>query len=154
MPFKITKNLELKMEIQPGLTTQLSQLKYFPFLRSKLFVKNYSFYWIAALIYCLFFILSLFTFNKATDETIYHYPNILNFYNNGLSAIFNSHYSSANTPLPYYLVALIGKIIGPGIVQARIFTGIISFSSFILASRLLKRKATPQYTALIILFFP
>lgn len=88
------------------------------------------------------------------DESEFHYPNVLNFYNNGLSATFNAKYSAANTPLPYIIVAGLAHLTGPGLVPARIITGIISFLTVLLAMRLLKRHGAAPYSSFVILFYP
>jgi hypothetical protein len=110
----------------------------------------------AALVFIVFFGLSL---GKAgiiadSDEALFHFPNVENFYQHGLSAMFNDKYSAANTPLPYILVAIIGKIFGPSLLSARIITAIFSLAAFYFSIRILKLIGTPVYYALGILFYP
>lgn len=107
-------------------------------------------------IFIVFFVLSL---KKASviadsDEVLFHYPNVVNFYENGLSAMFNSKYSAANTPLPYILVAFLGKLFTPSLLLARILTCIVSLSTFYFICRIIKLSGVPAYYALVIFFYP
>jgi hypothetical protein len=90
----------------------------------------------------------------AMDETLFHYPNVLNFYTNGLGAAFNKSYSAANTPLPYIIVAWVSKLFGPGIILARIVTAFFSFLAFLLGLKILMRLNVPAFYSLILLFYP
>lgn len=107
------------------------------------------------LIFVFFFLLSLSKISSFTlDETVFHYPNVLNFYENGVGAIFNTKYSAANTPLPYIIIAVIAKVTGPSLLLARIVTGIVSLFAFFFATRLLKALGSSNYSFFVILFFP
>src|SRR5262249_2083677 len=88
------------------------------------------------------------------DETVFHYPNAINFYENGFDAIFNARYSAANTPLPYMIVAAIAKITGPGLVVARVVTAVFSFCAFVIAVRLLKKHGADSHSYFVLLFYP
>ncbi|MEO5593841.1 MAG: hypothetical protein ABIR15_13145 [Chitinophagaceae bacterium] len=90
----------------------------------------------------------------AMDETVFHYPNVLNFYKNGLAATFNKEYSAANTPLPYIIVAAVSKLFTPGIALARIVTAFFSFLTFLLGMRILARLNVAPLYSLILLFYP
>jgi hypothetical protein len=110
----------------------------------------------AVLVFIVFFGLSL---SKAgviadSDEALFHFPNVENFYRHGLAAMFNDKYSAANTPLPYILVAFIAKFFGPGLLLARIVTAVFSLAAFYLSIRILKLLGAPVYYALGILFYP
>jgi hypothetical protein len=110
---------------------------------------------ITLLVFVLFFLLSLTRVGNFTlDETLFHYPNVINFYNNGWSATFNDHYSAANTPLPYIIVAAIERMTGQGLAVARIVTGIVSFFSFLAAMKLLASYGAGKYSAFVLLFYP
>ncbi|MEO6316836.1 MAG: hypothetical protein ABIU63_06180 [Chitinophagaceae bacterium] len=102
-----------------------------------------------------FLIISLFKSGAyAMDETLFHYPNVLNYYTNGFAATFNKSYSAANTPLPYIIVAWISKVFGPGIVLARIVTAVFSFLTFLAGLKILTRLQVPPFYSLILLFYP
>ncbi len=79
---------------------------------------------------------------------------MLNFYENGLAATFNSRYSAANTPIPYIIVAAVAKLSAPTLLVARIVTGVISLFTFFVAMKLLKAFGTSKYCYLVLLFFP
>ncbi|MGA9120207.1 MAG: hypothetical protein WB699_12655 [Bacteroidota bacterium] len=112
-------------------------------------------YSIAAAVFVVFFLVALLTLGKYTcDETIFHFPNVINFYENGIDAMFNAHYSAANTPLPYMIVALAAKIFSPTLLLARIITCIISFCSFLAAMKLLELSDAPLHLSFVFLFFP
>ena len=71
---------------------------------------------VTVFIFLFFLMLSLLRINRYTlDETVFHYPNFLNFYENGWEATFNEKYSAANTPLPYIIVATLAKFFGPSL---------------------------------------
>ena len=111
--------------------------------------------WFALFVFTLFFLLSLFRAGSYTlDESLYHYPNLINFYENGVGAIFNVRYSAANTPLPYIIVAAIAKITSPNLVVARVVTGIFSLCAFLIAVRLLKRHGADSHNYFVLLFYP
>jgi len=111
--------------------------------------------WSGLLIFVFFFVLSLTKVGSFTlDEILFHYPNVVNFYENGLGAAFNARYSAANTPLPYIIVAEIARLTGPSLVLARITTGMLSFFTFLMAMKLLKRHGADNYSAFVILFYP
>ena len=111
--------------------------------------------WLAFVLFALFFLLSLTKVGSFTlDETLFHYPNMINFYQNGLAATFNSQYSAANTPLPYIIVASLAKLVSPSLVLARIVTGVLSFFTLLLAMRLLNRQGTNPYSIFVLLFYP
>ncbi len=88
------------------------------------------------------------------DETEFHYPNVINFYRDGLSATFGPKYAAANTPLPYIIVAGLARLTGPSLALARIVTGVISFLTLLMAMRLLKRHGADAYSGFVILFYP
>jgi hypothetical protein len=107
-------------------------------------------------IFIVFFVLSL---RKAgviadSDEALFHFPNVMNFYENGWAALFNEKYSAANTPLPYILVAAAGKCFGTGLWLARIMTALFSFGAFYFALRIIELSEKPAYYALVIFFYP
>jgi hypothetical protein len=111
--------------------------------------------WLAFVLFALFFLLSLTKVGSFTlDETLFHYPNMINFYQNGLAATFNSQYSAANTPLPYIIVASLAKLVSPSLVLARIVTGVLSFFTLLLAMRLLNRQGANPYSVFVLLFYP
>ena len=112
-------------------------------------------YVVAGIVFLCFLAFSLTRLGGfALDETLAHFPNALNFYGNGIDAIFNSHYSAANTPLPYVIVALAAKVAGPSLLVARIVTCVISFLAFLVVVRLLKLADAPQYLSFVVLFYP
>ncbi len=88
------------------------------------------------------------------DEGLYHYPNMENFYYNGLGATFNSQYSAANTPLPYVITSFIAHLSTLSLSVARLTTALISFGVFWIVFALLKVCSAPRYTSLIFLFYP
>jgi hypothetical protein len=89
-----------------------------------------------------------------SDEALFHYPNVLNFSDNGIAATFNNKYSAANTPLPYIIVAVLGKLFTPSLLLARIVTCIFSIFSFYFICRIIKLSGAPVYYALVIFFYP
>ncbi len=112
-------------------------------------------YIISAALFISFFTIALLKMGVfAQDETGFHYPNLLNFYENGFDAIFNSQYSAANTPLPYIIVGFIAKIFSPTLLVARIVTAIISFFAFLITIKLLELYGSPGYLSFVILFYP
>lgn len=111
--------------------------------------------WCALLIFVLFFMLSLARSGSFTlDESLFHYPNAVNFYENGVSATFNERYSAANTPLPYIIVAGFAHVTGMSLVLARVLTGLISFLSFLIAIQLLKKRGADSFSYFVLLFYP
>src|SRR5579872_5270499 len=111
--------------------------------------------WLAFILFVFFFLLSLTKVGSFTlDETLFHYPNVINFYQNGIGATFDSKYSAANTPLPYIIVAGLAKLISPSLVLARIVTGIFSFFTLLLAMHLLNRQGAYPYSVFVLLFYP
>lgn len=106
-------------------------------------------------IFSFFLLLSLLKVGDYTlDETVFHYPNLLNFYNNGWDAMFNGQYSAANTPLPYFIVAILAKLFSPSLALARIVTALISFSTFLIFVKLLESYAVSKYFSFSILLYP
>lgn len=106
-------------------------------------------------IFSFFLLLSLLKIESyALDETLFHYPNLLNFYENGWGAMFNARYSAANTPLPYFIVAMLAKLFSPSLALARIVTALISFGTFLLFTKLLESFSVPRYFSFAILFYP
>lgn len=111
--------------------------------------------WTALLIFVLFFLISLSKAGGFTlDESLFHYPNALNFYENGLSATFNEHYSAANTPLPYIFVAGIAKVVGMSLPLARGITALVSFLAFLIAIQWLKKRGADTLSYFVLLFYP
>jgi len=111
--------------------------------------------WLAFILFSFFFLLSLTKVGSFTlDETLFHYPNVINYYQNGLGATFNSEYSAANTPLPYIIVAGLAKLVSPSLVLARIVTGIFSFFTLLVAMRILNRHGANPYSIFVLLFYP
>ena len=78
----------------------------------------------------------------------------MNFYNNGWDALFNDHYSSANTPLPYFIVAILAKLFSPSLALARIATALISFATFLIFVKLLESYSVSKYFSFSILLYP
>lgn len=78
------------------------------------------------LFFSLFFILSLPGLLNPTDETIFHFPNLVNFNESGFYFFLTDSYSSANTPLPYILAGVILKYIGISLVNARLINIIVA----------------------------
>ncbi len=112
-------------------------------------------YLLAGVIFVVFLGLSLARLNGyAHDETAAHFPNALNFYTNGLGAMFNAQYSAANTPLPYVIVALAAKLTSPTLIVARIITCATSFLVFLVVVRLLEITGTARFLAFGVLFYP
>src|SRR6478735_1876497 len=88
-------------------------------------------FWAGTGIATICILVSLVNIGRFTmDEKIFHYPNVLNVLDNGMGAIFNSRYSAANTPVPYFIVAFFAKIFSPGLGLARIVTFVISLATF------------------------
>ena len=109
----------------------------------------------ALLIFAFFFLLSLTRIGNFTlDEKIFHYPNVLNFYEHGWGAMFNPQYSAANTPLPYLLVAGLAHVFGPSLLLARAITAGLSFFTLLIAMRLLKKSGAEPVSAFVLLFYP
>ena len=109
----------------------------------------------ALLIFAFFFLLSLTRIGDFTlDEKIFHYPNVLNFYEHGWEAMFNPQYSAANTPLPYLLVAGLAHVFGPSLLLARVVTVCLSFLTLLIAMRLLKKSGAAPVSAFVLLFYP
>ena len=109
----------------------------------------------ALLIFVFFFLLSLTRIDHfALDEKIYHYANVLNFYEHGWRAMFNPQYSAANTPLPYLLVAGLAHVFGPSLLPARVVTAGLSFFTLLIAMRLLKKSGADPLSAFVLLFYP
>ncbi len=90
----------------------------------------------------------------AMDETDFHYPNVLNFYQHGWEAIFNHAYSAANTPLPYLIVAGLAKLVGPSLVLARVVTAVFSFLAFAATLTVLARLKIPPVYGFVPFFYP
>ncbi len=106
-------------------------------------------------IFSFFLLLSLLKVGNYTlDETVFHYPNLLNFYNNGWEALFNEHYSAANTPLPYFIVSVMAKLFSPSLALARIITALISFATFLLFVKLLESYKVSKYFSFSVLLYP
>ncbi len=117
--------------------------------------KNRTVEGISILIFAIFFVISLLQVNSFhLDETLFHYPNALNFYENGFNALFNELYSSANTPLPYIMVAIAAKLTGLSLILARIITGLVSLCAFLIGIHLLKKHGADQYCYFVLLFYP
>lgn len=114
-----------------------------------------NFFRVSVGLFSFFLLLSLLKVDNYTlDETVFHYPNLLNFYYNGWDALFNDHYSAANTPLPYFIVAILAKLFSPSLVLARIVTALISFATFLLFVKLLESYAVSKYFSFSILLYP
>lgn len=112
-------------------------------------------YLIVTFIFLLFLIISITRIGSyALDEDHYHYPNVLNFYKNGLNAIFNKDYSAANTPFPYIIVFLFSKLFSPSVALARIITAFVSLMTVFIIMKLLSIQKTEKYLSLVILFYP
>ena len=110
---------------------------------------------VTIMIFLFFLMLSLLRINRYTlDETVFHYPNFLNFYENGWEAMFNDRYSAANTPLPYFIVATLAKLFGPSLALARITTAVFSFLTLLLVVKLLDFRKVPYSQAIGFLFLP
>lgn len=110
---------------------------------------------IAISVFILFFLISLTKIGTFTlDETLFHFPNLMNFYNNGLSAAFNAKYSTANTPLPYIIVAAVAKLSSPTLLAARLVTAVMSLFAFLIAMRLLNASGASRFCFFVVLFFP
>lgn len=110
---------------------------------------------VTVFIFLFFLMLSLLRINRYTlDETVFHYPNFLNFYENGWEATFNEKYSAANTPLPYIIVATLAKFFGPSLALARITTALISFFTLLLVVKLLDFRKVPHSQSIGFLFLP
>jgi hypothetical protein len=90
----------------------------------------------------------------AMDETDFHYPNVINFYQHGWDAMFNHAYSAANTPLPYLIVAGLAKLFGPSLVLARVVTAVFSFLAFAATLTLLERLKIPPVYGFVPFFYP
>jgi hypothetical protein len=106
-------------------------------------------------VFVAFFLLSLTKIGSFTqDESEYHFPTLLNFYQNGWAAMLNDRYAAANTPLPYLLIALLAKVMGPSLLLARLVTALVSFASFLLAKALLERRRASPFAVAALLFFP
>jgi hypothetical protein len=106
-------------------------------------------------VFAAFFLLSLTKIGSfSQDESEYHFPTMLNFYQNGWAAMFNDRYAAANTPLPYLIVALLAKAAGPSLLLARLVTAIVSFGAFLLAKTLLDRRGASPIAVAALLFFP
>ena len=107
------------------------------------------------IVFAVFFLISLMKIGSFTqDESEYHYPNLLNFYENGWAAIFNERYAAANTPLPYLLVAILAKVFGPSLFFARLTTLIVSYLTFLVAKRLLTRSGASPFSVFAVVLFP
>lgn len=114
-----------------------------------------NFYTVSVLVFSAFLLLSLLRINSYTlDETVFHYPNLQNFYSNGWNAMFNEYYSAANTPLPYFITAIGAKLFSPSLITARVITACVSFSTFLLFSRVAEYLSVPKYSSFVFLFFP
>lgn len=114
-----------------------------------------NFYAVSIVLFSVFLLLSILKIDSYTlDETVFHYPNLLNFYENGWRAMFNDQYSAANTPLPYLIVTVFAKIFSPSLLVARIVTALLSFATFIVIARILELLSVSRYYAFAILFFP
>lgn len=140
------------MKIQTGINSlKLNEIKHIELKQIKLrHIEILSFF-----IFLIFLIFSVSRIRSfAQDETVFHYPNMINFYENGLKATFNSQYSAANTPLPYIIVSLVAKLSLPNLLVARIVTAIISLLTFFTAMKLLTSLHTSKYCHLVLLFFP
>ena len=106
-------------------------------------------------VFAAFFLLSLTKIGSFTqDESEYHFPTLLNFYQNGWAAMLNDRYAAANTPLPYLIVALLAKVTGPSLLLARLVTVMASFASFLLAKTLLDRRGASSLAVAALVFFP
>jgi hypothetical protein len=109
----------------------------------------------ALIIFVLFFCISLPKMGSFTgDEVKYHYPNMENYFFNGLGATFNSQYSAANTPLPYIITSFVAHLTALNLFVARMTTALISFGIFWVVFALLKAYSAPRYASLIFLFSP
>lgn len=114
-----------------------------------------NYYAVSIAVFSAFLLLSLLRIDQYTlDETVFHYPNLLNFYENGWQAMFNHRYSAANTPLPYLIVATIAKFFSPSLLLARMVTVLISFAGFLLFSKIMEQLYATRYHAFAFLFFP
>lgn len=106
--------------------------------------------------YMSFAFISLYLLNPHFDEVNCHIPTVNEFCNsNVVSAIKSDNYKSANTPLPYIIVASFHKLIGiePTLFSVRVFNIIISITTLLLFGKLIGKQNNILFYALVILFF-
>ena len=83
----------------------------------------------AGCIYLLSISLSLFQGVFIKDEAEYHYPLVQKFSEEFPKFDLENNYSSASTPLPYIILATLGKIIGLNVYSLRLVTLLVSIGT-------------------------
>ncbi len=123
---------------------------------SNISIIKFSFLVSLIFIYISFGLVTYFTANYHYDEILHHSKNVKLFSEKGVEAIVSEEYSSANTPLPYLIPALITSLFQfhPEIKHLRLFNLITSFILILLLFIYYKPFNSNPLLLFILFFYP